>query len=437
MALVHGRELGLLGLRVRPELAAFDVDLALHQLVLGRDADPFTRGHADRTGDGTGDAGEAHHRGVEATAGEPDHEQHVRGEAVAHAEHGSTGQSAGDLAMTRMRLGAVEGVATHSRHATRRVVASDRRRDVQTWCPANDVGGQLAMGRTNTAGQGAGLGAGQMGDEWAAATRAALGDDAPTPRPAAARASCRLRRAELAEQRGDRPAARSPSSPTTAATSPTTLMHFAEAGPQEWRFRVYVRGHSIPLADLLPLLDHLGLPRHRRARVPLRARRRRRGGLHDVGVRVPDGVDLDRIGTRRGAARVRRRVHQHRRGRRPQPAGAAAGLTARQVEVLRAYARYLRQIGFPFSQQYIEATLVRHGPIAALLVALFTQRFDPALAIGCPAARRELREPHRRRARRRAQPRRRSHAARTAGARRRHGAHQRVPAGRRTRRTAT
>ncbi|HEX2783992.1 MAG TPA: hypothetical protein VHN36_10435, partial [Ilumatobacteraceae bacterium] len=26
-----------------------------------------------------------------------------------------------------------------------------------------------------------------------------------------------------------------------------------------WRFRIYRRGESIPLADMLPLLDHLGL----------------------------------------------------------------------------------------------------------------------------------------------------------------------------------
>jgi hypothetical protein len=45
-----------------------------------------------------------------------------------------------------------------------------------------------------------------------------------------------------------------------------------------------------------------------------------------------------------------------------------AGLDAREVEVLRAYSRYLRQIGFPFSQQYIEATLARHAAIGAQLV---------------------------------------------------------------------
>ena len=37
-----------------------------------------------------------------------------------------------------------------------------------------------------------------------------------------------------------------------------------------------------------------------------------------------------------------------------------AGLTTRDVAVLRAYAKYLRQIGFAFSQQYIESTLANH-----------------------------------------------------------------------------
>ena len=34
-----------------------------------------------------------------------------------------------------------------------------------------------------------------------------------------------------------------------------------------------------------------------------------------------------------------------------------AGLTGREITILRAYARYMRQVGFPFSQHYIEDTL--------------------------------------------------------------------------------
>ena len=53
------------------------------------------------------------------------------------------------------------------------------------------------------------------------------------------------------------------------------------------------------------------------------------------------------------------------------------GLTARQVDVLRAYAKYLRQVGLSFSQSYVEATVARHGLIVAELIRLFEARFDP------------------------------------------------------------
>ena len=45
--------------------------------------------------------------------------------------------------------------------------------------------------------------------------------------------------------------------------------------------------------------------------------------------------------------------------------------------MLRAYAKYLQQIGFPLSQAYIEQTLAAHPRIARMLVDLFRLRFDP------------------------------------------------------------
>ena len=55
----------------------------------------------------------------------------------------------------------------------------------------------------------------------------------------------------------------------------------------------------------------------------------------------------------------------------------AAGLTGREVTVLRAIARYLRQATIAFSDGYMEQTLVGHPEVAVLLVALFRARFDP------------------------------------------------------------
>ena len=56
----------------------------------------------------------------------------------------------------------------------------------------------------------------------------------------------------------------------------------------------------------------------------------------------------------------------------------AAGLSWRQVAMLRGYAKYLLQTGVPFSQAYMEETLVRYPLVARLLVELFESRFSPA-----------------------------------------------------------
>jgi glutamate dehydrogenase len=58
-----------------------------------------------------------------------------------------------------------------------------------------------------------------------------------------------------------------------------------------------------------------------------------------------------------------------------------AGLTWRRVALLRTLSRYLRQIGVPYSQDYMSATLVKHAGLAARVSALFAARFDPGLAM--------------------------------------------------------
>ncbi len=58
----------------------------------------------------------------------------------------------------------------------------------------------------------------------------------------------------------------------------------------------------------------------------------------------------------------------------------ASGLTAREVTVLRAYAAYLRQAGFVYSQGHIAETLNRHPAIVKLIFDLFHVSFDPKLA---------------------------------------------------------
>ncbi len=54
-----------------------------------------------------------------------------------------------------------------------------------------------------------------------------------------------------------------------------------------------------------------------------------------------------------------------------------AGLTGREITIIRAVLRYLRQATVAFSDSYMTATLLRHPTIAVALVRLFEARFDP------------------------------------------------------------
>ena len=62
------------------------------------------------------------------------------------------------------------------------------------------------------------------------------------------------------------------------------------------------------------------------------------------------------------------------------------GLKGREASILRAYAKYMRQIGVTFSQSYIENTFEHYPQIASKIVELFTKKFSPAK----PAAQKTL-----------------------------------------------
>ncbi|WP_372658565.1 NAD-glutamate dehydrogenase, partial [Hydrogenophaga sp.] len=57
-------------------------------------------------------------------------------------------------------------------------------------------------------------------------------------------------------------------------------------------------------------------------------------------------------------------------------------LGAREIAVLRAYSRYFKQLGFAFSQGYMEDTLNDNPAIAQSLANLFAVKFDPAREAG-------------------------------------------------------
>jgi glutamate dehydrogenase len=159
-----------------------------------------------------------------------------------------------------------------------------------------------------------------------------------------------------------------------------------EAAAGVLRFKLFHRGAPVALSDSLPMLERLGmrvLDERPHRIVPPDAPP---VWLHDLGVLVAVGErDVD-IGALHAVfedafGRVFRGDVESDDFNR---LVVAARLPAEEIVVLRAYAKYMRQIGFPLSQSFVEATLAAHPDIARMLVDLFRLRFDPQLT---PSAR--------------------------------------------------
>ncbi len=168
-----------------------------------------------------------------------------------------------------------------------------------------------------------------------------------------------------------------------ALTGPDDLRMSLQAtrrdGVDGLRLKIYRQLEDIPLSDVLPMMENMGLrvvaERPYRlmvdeapvyvqdfeveSTVPGVDAAAANAGFSDAFVRVWQG-DAENDGFNRLVL--------------------AAGLDWKQVSMLRGYCKYLLQIGVPFSQSYVEGTLSRYPLLARLIVELFEARFEPAPA---------------------------------------------------------
>ncbi|HEU5128193.1 MAG TPA: NAD-glutamate dehydrogenase [Glycomyces sp.] len=142
-------------------------------------------------------------------------------------------------------------------------------------------------------------------------------------------------------------------------------------------FKVYTYADPVVLSDALPMLRHLGVTvsEERPYRIS-----RADGTIHldDFTLQLPPQATEPVPQLRVRFENAFRAVWTgEAESDRFNELVIAAGLTWRQVVVLRALAKYLRQCGFVFSQSFIANTLCEHPVISADLVKLFEARFDP------------------------------------------------------------
>ncbi|MEU8589719.1 NAD-glutamate dehydrogenase [Streptomyces sp. NPDC048664] len=150
----------------------------------------------------------------------------------------------------------------------------------------------------------------------------------------------------------------------------------------ERRFKIYRKGEAVSLSAVLPVLSRLGVEVVDERPYELRCTDRTTAWIYDFGLRLPKALtgNGDYLGDD-ARERFQDAFAATWTGQAENDGFNAlvlsAGLTWRQAMVLRAYAKYLRQAGSTFSQDYMEDTLRDNVHTTRLLVSLFEARMSP------------------------------------------------------------
>ncbi len=147
-----------------------------------------------------------------------------------------------------------------------------------------------------------------------------------------------------------------------------------DAGPQEARLKIFRTGSPVSLSEVLPTLSSMGVEVVDERPYSLDGLERE-SYIYDFGLRYHRPLPADSRELFQDAVTAVWEGDNEVDGF--NALVLAVGLTWRQATVLRAYAKYMRQGGTPFAQDYIEDALQANVDITRSLVALFEARFDP------------------------------------------------------------
>lgn len=149
------------------------------------------------------------------------------------------------------------------------------------------------------------------------------------------------------------------------------------------RFKLFHRDQVLPLTDILPILENMGLSVIEEQSYEIRL------SDDDAVVWISDfGMCVSESATRPDAmSDVFQQAFAKVWSGEAENDGfnrlvMKAGIHWRDIMVLRAYAKYLMQIGFRYSQSYMEDTLTENPEIALKLIDLYKIAFHPAMREG-------------------------------------------------------
>ncbi|WP_017538481.1 NAD-glutamate dehydrogenase [Nocardiopsis halophila] len=165
-------------------------------------------------------------------------------------------------------------------------------------------------------------------------------------------------------------------------------LHRKDPDSGAWHLKLYRRGAPVSLSKVLPLLENMGVEVVDERPYGIAAHDASRGGegrawIYDFGLAPMDGAAVP---DNRFKFLFEDAFSALWEGRgesdRFNTLVVKAGLDWRQLTILRAYAKYLRQTGTTFTADYMAGVLAANTHVAELLVRLFESRFDPHYEAG-------------------------------------------------------
>ncbi|MDB5542002.1 MAG: NAD-glutamate dehydrogenase, partial [Devosia sp.] len=154
-----------------------------------------------------------------------------------------------------------------------------------------------------------------------------------------------------------------------------------EGGDSALGLKVYHRGSPIPLSDRVPMLENFGFRVIDEDTFTVKPLHGSETYVHDMMLEADSGLDLeDRVLGEKIENAILAVWRREAESDGLNQLTLTAGLAWDDVEVLRALTRYLKQVGIPYSRDYLNGVMARHADVSAALVTLFHAENDPHFA---------------------------------------------------------
>ncbi len=158
----------------------------------------------------------------------------------------------------------------------------------------------------------------------------------------------------------------------------TSIYRPENVGEEYLHLKFFRLTEPLLLSDVMPLLENLGLSVHSEHPYEITRNDGSHIWIHDFGMRLHSGRKINLTLVKK---LIKEAFLQTWLGNAENDAFNSlvilANLDWREAVLLRAYAKYMRQITFSLSQSYIESTLAHYPELTRYIIDLFNLRFNP------------------------------------------------------------